>query len=123
ERGRGQAREALRDLLPEEPATVLLCGARAEPPAAPIFDRGRLRSMIDEAKPGYQGADVSRCLELAARALEESPVQGKRLVVVSDMTASAFRLEAPPPQVKGPTGELVRPEVVLRDAADGRKVL
>ena len=123
ERAREHARDALRDLLPEEPATVLLCGARAEPPPSPIFDRGRLRSTIDEAKPGYQGADMSRCLELAARALEESPIPGKRLVVVSDMTAGAFRLDAPPPQVKGPTGELVRPEVVLRDAADGRKVL
>jgi len=123
ERGREEARDALKDLLPEEPATVLLCGPRAEPPPAPIFDRGRLRTMIDEAKVGYQGADVSRCLELAARALEESPIPGKRLVVVSDMTAGAFRLDAPPPQVKGPTGELVRPEVVLRDAADGRKVL
>jgi hypothetical protein len=123
ERGREEARDALKDLLPEEPATVLLCGARAEPPPAPVFDRGRLRTMIDEAKPGYQGADVSRCLELAARALEESPIPGKRLVVVSDMTANAFRLDAPPPQVKSPTGELVRPEVVLRDAADGRKVL
>jgi len=123
ERGREEARDALKDLLPEEPATVLLCGARAEPPPSPIFDRGRLRSMIDEARPTYLGADVTRCLELAARALEESPIPGKRLVVISDMTASAFRLDAPPPQVKGPGGEPVRPEVVLRDAAAGRKVL
>jgi hypothetical protein len=123
ERAREEARDALKDLLPEEPATLLLCGARAEPPPSPGFDRGRLRTSIDEAKPGYLGADVTRCMELAARALEESPIAAKRLVVISDMTANAFRLDAPPPQVKGPNGEVVRPEVVLRDAASGRKVL
>lgn len=123
DRAREEARDALRDLLPEEPATVMLCGGRAEPPPAPVFDRARLRTMVDEAQPGYTGADVTRCLELAARALEESPLPGKRLVVISDMTQRAFRMEAPPPQLKGPRGELLRPEVVLRDAAAGRKVL
>jgi hypothetical protein len=123
ERGRDEARDALRDLLPEEPATVMLCGGRAEPPPAPLFDRARLRAVVDEARPSYAGADVTRCLELAARALEESPLTGKRLVVISDMTQRAFRLEAPPPQVKGPAGQAIRPEVVLRDAAAGRKVL
>ncbi len=34
-----------------------------------------------------------------------------------------MRLEAPPPTVKGPTGEAVRPEVVLRDAASGKDAL
>ncbi len=48
---------------------------------------------------------------------------GKRLVLVSDMTAAAFRLEAPPPSVKDPTGKLVRPEVVLRDVASGQDAL
>ncbi|QSQ22675.1 BatA domain-containing protein [Pyxidicoccus parkwayensis] len=123
ERGRDEARDALKDLLPEEPATVLVCTESPSAPPPPGFDRGRLRGMVDEAKPTYGAADLSRCLDMAARSLEENPMPGKRLVVVSDMTAGAFRLEAPPPTVKGPTGAPVKPEVVLRDAASGRDVL
>ena len=123
ESGRQQARDALKDLLPEEPATVLLCGQHPSPPAAPGFDRGRLRTLVDDAQPSYGPSDMTRCLELAAHALEESPSGGKRLVVVSDLTSNAFRLEVPPPTVNGPKGEKIRPEVVLRDAAHGAKVL
>jgi hypothetical protein len=123
ERGRDEARDALKDLLADEPSTVLVC---TDTPAAPPplgFDRARLRGIIDEAKPTYAPADLSRCMDLAARALEENPTAGKRLVLVSDMTAGAFRLESPPPTVKDPTGKLVRPEVVLRDVAEGQEAL
>jgi hypothetical protein len=123
ERGRDEARDALKDLLPEEPATVLVCTESPAAPPPPGFDRGRLRGLVDEAKPTYGAADLSRCMDMAARALEENPMPGKRLVVVSDMTAGAFRLEAPPPTVKGPTGAAVKPEVVLRDAAEGEDAL
>ncbi len=123
ERGRDEARDALKDLLAEEPATVLVCTESPAAPPPPGFDRGRLRGLVDEAKPTYAAADLSRCMDLAARSLEENPMPAKRLVVVSDLTASSFRLEAPPPTVKGPTGAPVKPEVVLRDAAEGRDAL
>jgi hypothetical protein len=123
ERGRDEARDALRDLLPEEPATVVVCTGSPAPPPPPGFDRARLRALVDEAKPTYGGADLSRCMDLAARSLEENPMPAKRLVVVSDMAATAFRLEAPPPTVKGPTGAPVKPEVVLRDVAEGKETL
>ncbi|WNZ66108.1 hypothetical protein QEG98_36915 [Myxococcus sp. MxC21-1] len=123
ERARDEARDALKDLLPEEPATVLVCTQSPAAPPPPGFDRGRLRSLVDEAKATHGTADLSRCLDMAARALEENPMPAKRLVLVSDMTAAAFRLEAPPPTVKGPTGAPVKPEVVLRDAAEGHEVL
>ncbi len=123
ERGRGLARDALRDLGGDEPATVVVCGPDAAPPGAPVFDRGRLRSVIDEAKPSFAPVELNRCLELAAAALEESPLPGKRLVVVSDFTQNALRLERPSPIVKGPDGQPVRPEVELRDAAEGAKAL
>ncbi len=123
ERARDEARDALKDLLPEEPATLLVCTQAPAAPPPPGFDRGRLRSLVDEARATYGTADLSRCLDMAARALEESPMPAKRLVLVSDMTAAAFRLEAPPPTVKGPTGAPVKPEVVLRDAAEGHEVL
>lgn len=123
ERGRDEARDALKDLQADEPATVLVCTDTPTAPPPLGFDRARLRAIIDEAKPTYGTADLSRCMDMAARALEENPTPGKRLVLVSDMTAAAFRLEAPAPAVKDPTGKLVRPEVVLRDAAAGREAL
>jgi hypothetical protein len=123
ERGRDEARDALKDLQADEPSTVLVCTSTPTAPPPLGFDRARLRAIIDEAKPTYGTADLSRCMEMAARALEENPTPGKRLVLISDMTASAFRLEAPPPTVKDPTGKLVRPEVVLRDVVSGQDVL
>ncbi len=120
ERGQDEARDALKDLLADEPATVLVCTDNPATPPPPGFDRARLRALIDEAKPSYAAADLSRCMDMAARALEENPMPGKRLVLVSDMTVAALRLEAPPPTVKDPTGQWVKPEVVLRDVAGGQ---
>ncbi|MBF5041885.1 VWA domain-containing protein [Aggregicoccus sp. 17bor-14] len=120
ERAQDEARDAFADLRAEEPATVLVCTDAPQAPHALGFDRGRMRGELDEAKPTYAPADLSRCLELAARALEDSPVAGKRLVVVSDFTQGSLRLESPAPTVKAPDGRSVRPEVVLRDAAGGK---
>ncbi|MBI3185350.1 MAG: BatA domain-containing protein [Myxococcales bacterium] len=122
-RGREEAREALRDLLPEEPANVVLCGPLVSPPPPPTSDRAQLRAQLDEAEPSYGPSDLVRCMELGARSLEESPLPSKRLVVISDFTQGSLRLEAPPPTVAGPKGERIRPEVVLRDAARGEQAL
>jgi Aerotolerance regulator N-terminal len=119
ERARTEAREALASLLPEEPLTLVPCGPDAEPPAAPGFDRARLREAIDGMQPSFGGADLNRCLALAARALEDSPLPAKRLVIVSAFTAASLRLEVPPPRVK--VGDAtVQPEFVLRDVAQGQ---
>ena len=117
ERAREEARAALRELAPEEPATVVLCNAHPSPPGPPAFERVRLMARIEELQPTYEPADLNRCLDLAAHALEESPLPGKRLVVVSDFCLSSLRLEAPPPTVLSAKGERIRPQVVLRDAA------
>ncbi|MBL8952963.1 MAG: BatA domain-containing protein [Myxococcaceae bacterium] len=117
ERAKAEARSAVRDLLPEEPATVLVCGAAPLPPAPLSFDRARMLQALDEAQATYEAADASRCLELAARALEDSLLLAKRIVLVSDFAATSLRTEAPLPTVAGPKGERIRPEVVLRDVA------
>jgi hypothetical protein len=115
EQARDEARDALRDLSPEEPATLLMCTADAKPPPGPSFERGRLRALVDDAEePGYGRADLNRCLELAARALEDSPLAAKRIVLVSDLAAHGFRLEVPAPTVADGKGGRVKPEVVLR---------
>lgn len=123
ERAKTEAKAAARELMPEEPATALVCGASPQPPAPLSFDRARMLQLIDDAQPSYEAADSSRCLELAARALEDSPLLGKRIILVSDFTATSLRTEAPLPTVAGPKGERIRPEVVLRDAADGLESL
>ncbi len=117
ERARDEAKAAVRELAPEEPATLVFCTAHPAAPQAPTFERARLLARLDELQPTYEPADLNRCLDLAAKALEDSPLAGKRLVVVSDFCASSLRLEAPPPTVQNAKGERIRPEVVLRDAA------
>lgn len=123
ELGRDEARAALRELTNEEPAALLPCGPNPVPPGTPGFERGRLLSVLDELEASHGGSELNRCLELAALALAESPIPAKRIVLVSDFTAGALRLEAPLPTVTGPKGEQVRPEMVLRDVAAGLEEL
>jgi hypothetical protein len=123
DKAKNEAKAAVRDLQPEEPATALVCGPSPQPPLPLSFERPKMLSLLDDATVTYGAADSSRCLELAARALEDSPLPGKRIVLVSDFTASSLRTEAPLPTVQGPKGERIRPEVVLRDAAQGLEQL
>lgn len=120
---RRQAKSALTELLPEEPATIIAC-TRSPAALSPLsFERRRLMGMIDDLKPGWGAVDLNRCLEVAARALDESPLAGRRIVVVSAFTQPSLHLELPPPLAQGPKGEKSRPEVVLRDVSPGREIL
>ena len=123
EKARSEARSALATLGPEDPVTVLPCGPEVVPPTAPGLDRSEARQTLDRMRPAWSTADLARCFEVAARTLEESPTAGKRIVVVSAFTAGSLRLETPLPTVRGPNDKRVRPEMVLRDVARGRKVL
>ncbi|HLT29122.1 MAG TPA: BatA domain-containing protein [Myxococcaceae bacterium] len=110
-----EARRALADLRPEEPATLVTCGGQEALPGPPDFDRAGMRTRLDGLEEaGYLHADLNRCLDAAARALEESPLPGRRLVVISDFAAHGLRLEAPPPVVSDGEGGHIQPEVVLR---------
>jgi hypothetical protein len=121
ERARADALGALASLSPEEPATVLVCGGaepRAEPPT---FDRGEARNALERAEAEAGWADLTGCLAAAARALSGATPHaalGKRIVVATDLAASAWRLDVPPPVVETPAGK-VRPEVTVLDAARG----
>ena len=123
EKARSEARSALATLGPEDPVTVLPCGPEVTPPTAPGLDRREARETLDRMLPAWSSADLGRCFEVAARALEESPTVGKRILVVSAFTAGSLRLETPLPALRGPGDKRVRPEMVLRDVARGRKVL
>lgn len=115
-----EARAALRELAGEEPATVIPC-TRSPVPLAPLgFERARLLTALDDLKPGYEAVDLNRCLDAAARALDDSPLPNRRLVLVSALAQGSLRLEAPPPTSTGPKGEALKPELVVRDVAKGR---
>ena len=117
--GRGLAKSAVQDLAHEEPATVLVCGQRPVVRAPLSFDRKSLIATLDEAQPDYAPSDLNTCLELAAQSLADSPMLGRRIVLVSDFTQGALKFERPLPTFKGPQGESLRPDIVLRDAAAG----
>ncbi|MDP3233077.1 MAG: BatA domain-containing protein [Myxococcales bacterium] len=120
---RKEAKAALGDLLTEEPAALVAC-TRAPVSTGPLsFEKARLIGQVDELKPGFEVVDVNRCLEVAARALDESPLSNRRIVLVTALTQNGLRLEAEPPVTTGPKGEKVKPEVVLRDVARGAEVL
>ncbi|MBE2249139.1 MAG: BatA domain-containing protein [Myxococcus sp.] len=120
---RKEAKAALGDLLTEEPAALVPC-TRAPVATGPLsFEKARLIAQVDELEPGYEVVDVNRCLEVAARALDESPLANRRIVLVTALTQSGLRLEAEPPVTTGPRGEKVKPEVVLRDVARGAEAL
>src|SRR5262249_57749864 len=80
ERGRQQARDALRELLPEEPANVLICGPGVIPPPAASYNRGRLRELIDSAKPTFGVADINRCLYITTQSLWDKPTPAQHPV-------------------------------------------
>lgn len=120
EEAKDEARSAIRELAPEEPATFVPCTASPAPVSPLVFDRARLLSAIDDVHPGYGVGDLNRCMEIAARALDDSPLPDRRLVIVSAFTAGALHLEAEPPISVGPKGEKLKPQVVLRDVTHGQ---
>jgi hypothetical protein len=119
---REDALEALARLGADEPATVVVCGGPAVPVAeSPTFDKAELRRRLREAVVTFGHADLTSCTGAAVQALAESAAgqsMRRRLVVATDLTAAAWRLDAPAPVVTTPAGP-VRPEVTLLDAARG----
>ncbi len=120
---RKEARAAIAALQAEEPVALVACGPSARVVAPLSFEKARAVGLVDELQPGYGVADLNRCLDVAARALDESPLKGRRLVVVSAFTQPSLRLETPPPVVHGPQGQALKAEVLLRDVASGRTEL
>ncbi len=121
ERARADALGALASLSAEEPATAVVCGGADPQVAAPSFDRAEVRQVLERAEAEAGFADVTACLSAAARALSGATAQaslGKRIVIATDLAASAWRLDVAPPEVETPSGR-VRPEVTVLDAARG----
>jgi hypothetical protein len=121
ERARADALGALAALGDEEPATALVCGSAPAVAEAPSFDRGAVRRVLERAEPEAGHADLTACFAAAVRALSEASAQAslaKRIVIATDLAASAWRLDVPAAAVETPQGR-VRPEVTVLDAARG----
>jgi len=125
DRARADALGALDGLSGEEPATAVVCGGTAAPAAeAPTFDKAAVRRALSEAQLTAGYADMTACVGAAVRALSDSgtgALLGKRVVVATDLSASAWRLDAPAPMVQTAQGRQ-RPEVTLLDAARGAEL-
>jgi hypothetical protein len=121
DRARRDALAALGELSSEEPATALVCGPGAAAAEPPGFDRAAVRRVLERAEPAAGHADLTACVTAALRALAGVQAQEglpKRLVVATDLAASAWRLDVPAPVIDSPRGP-VRPEVAVVDAARG----
>jgi hypothetical protein len=120
ERARADLGDALAALSGEEPATLVVCDGPGADAAVPSFEREPLRRALAGAAPSFGHADLGACVAAAAQALSAEALAGfgKRIVVATDLAASAWRLDAPAPLVSGPGGPS-RPEVKLLDAARG----
>jgi hypothetical protein len=116
ERARDDLGEALAGLAGEEPVTLVVCDGRPPAAAPPTWDRAPVRGQLDDAEPSFAHADLGACVAAAASALADETVAGlgKRIVVATDLAATAWRLDAPAPLVAGG-----RPEVKVLDAARG----
>jgi hypothetical protein len=121
ERARADALGALLALGAEEPATAVVCGATPPVAEAPTFDRGAVRRLLERAEAEAGHSDLNGCFAAAARSLSEAAGQeglAKRIVIATDLAASAWRLDVPPATVETSKGR-VRPEVTVLDAARG----
>ncbi len=121
DRARADALGAVAALTPEEPATAVVCGADPPQAEAPAFDRAAVRRVLERADAWAGHADLTACVTAAVRALSDAKAQaplGKRLVIATDLAASAWRLDVPPPSIETPGGKVL-PEVTVLDAARG----
>jgi hypothetical protein len=124
ERALADAREALAGLGPEDPATVVVCGMDTPTAEPPSFDRAAVSRVLDRAAAAAGHSDLTACVQAAAQALSAAKAQAalpKRIIIATDLAASAWRLDAPAPTVDGPGGP-VRPEVSVLDAARGESL-
>ncbi len=117
-RAQARARDRLASLPSEDSVTVSICLPRGAAPGAPSFDHVAARAAIDAALPSEEPVRLTSCLADAARALGDSPLPGKRLVLFTDLTGADWDLSQPAPEVETPHGP-VKPELEIEDVAEG----
>ncbi len=117
-RAQDDAKGIIDGLVAESPASLVVCDGSPPQVELPGYDRVGLKRKIDDAQPSMRGVELTGCLAAAAQSLSASPVEGKRLYVLTDLAASSLPQSAVAPKVTTPKGE-VTPEIVFIDAAGG----
>jgi len=121
ESAKNQALKLLEELSEAEPVTVVLCDGKHNTPPPPSYDKAFWRRFLQEARPGFLPATLNSCMETAMQLLQESPLEAKRLVVLSDFARHALHMSVAPPQVRGADGEMRLPRVVLYPVHEGKE--
>ncbi len=121
ERAQSDAQTLVDKLSRQSPATLVVCDGR--PPVATRldFDRVALQHRIRGARPTYRPADVSACIAVAAHALQASPLEAKRIYVLSDLAVPSIHLDEPAPMISTPKGPVLA-QVVFIDSARGHEL-
>ena len=118
---RSQALKTLDALSEAEPLTVVLCDGKQALSLPPSYDKAFWRRYLQEARPGFLHATLNSCMETAMQLLQESPLEAKRLVVLSDFARHALHMSVAPPQVRDAQGEMRLPWVVLQPVYEGKE--
>jgi Aerotolerance regulator N-terminal len=112
-----EAQAALASLSAEEPVALVVCNDNPRAVLPLGFERQPVLVALEELRPTYGRVDLNRCLDMGLEALSDSPLPGRRLVVVSALTQNALSLSERPPEFVDANGQGSKPEVVLRDVA------
>jgi len=121
EAARSQALKLLEELSEAEPVTVVLCDGTQKTPLPLSHDKTFWRRYLKEARPSFLFATLNSCMETAAQLLQDSPMEAKRLVVLSDFARHALHMSVAPPQLRGTDGEMYLPWVVLHSVHEGKE--
>ncbi len=122
EKVKREAKLALAELQTQEPVVLLECGAHPQPPGLLGFERTSVARAIDALTVSFEAADYNLCLSQAARALEDSPLPARRIVLVGPLWTQSLRLDGAPPTSTDANGKAAVPQLVLRPVVDEEKL-
>jgi hypothetical protein len=109
----GAARDAMRVLAPQDEAMLILFDHEPEVAVPLTGDRARLEGALAAARPGGGTTRLAAAIQLAGDLLEQSPLPGRSVVLITDFQRSGWDGTAP---MRLPPGTRLEPVPVSDDA-------
>ena len=110
-----EARSAILNMGPSDVACLLTAGLDNEAVVSPCTDsRSELLAALEEIKAGWSACDLNAAISKAAGVLKKAPGPNRKILVLSDASASAFSASPIEPAADSPVS------VVIFDLADGQ---